>query len=609
MTVGVWLAWKRHTESSQARTAVRRIAVLPFENETADDRLTPLAAGFQNLITLQAAAPKLVVLPAHSVGEARAAGMRYLLHGAIYSRGDKSYVRAAMEDLAANSIGWQMTAELDSSDWRSAAAEVPAQLLAVLAPGSKPAASPSEDALRLLVQSWSETDTARKAALQEESIRKDEKCGWCWFALAQTKSGAGDRTGALALLDERKQRKPGIDHVSGLQLDLLEASLNEDAKARVQALSGLAALRPGDSSSLRSLAEVAQELRQNEQAEQAWRQYLAVEAGDAAAWNSFAYALAAGGKFDEALKAVGEYAKRDTGPNPADSKGEILFMAGRFEEAEKAFLESYRKDGNFNGGIALEKSALCRLLMDDPKGAAAAVGRYLEERSQKKDGLTAFHGARWEWLLGRRENALAGMQQVARPGGAAASIACAKLAVWSLEAGDMEGARLWAKTAAREAKNPGDQLAAAMSLLLVGSGEQIRGLDPALRRNMQALRLSLEGRFVEAQPIWQESLAQGRAGWEGFTSAMASWNALRAGNPQAAKTALGPGWPILSADQLWLFDSVVFQNAFFTRAALAQQGQQAETAQRLFDVYLRSMGGSAKDRFGQLAKARGEARL
>jgi hypothetical protein len=65
---------------------------------------------------------------------------------------------------------------------------------------------------------------------------------------------------------------------------------------------------------------------------------------------------------------------------------------------------------------------------------------------------------------------------------------------------------------------------------------------------------------------------------------------------------------VLTTDQLLLFDSLVYQCALYTRAELARESKRDSESQRLFDLYLRSMG-DAKDRFGQMAKARGEARL
>jgi hypothetical protein len=65
---------------------------------------------------------------------------------------------------------------------------------------------------------------------------------------------------------------------------------------------------------------------------------------------------------------------------------------------------------------------------------------------------------------------------------------------------------------------------------------------------------------------------------------------------------------LLDADERLLFDFLVYPNLLFVRAEAAAARGDAAEARRLYDIYLR-YAGPAKDRFGQMDKARGASRL
>jgi tetratricopeptide (TPR) repeat protein len=424
-----------------------------------------------------------------------------------------------------------------------------------------------------------------------------------WAEVA-TRSG-GKPAGQQVLAQYRQARAP-VDAGSAARLDLLEAGFAGDRQREVQALWKLAELRPNDVASLLSLADLAQRLQQNDQAEKALLRVVRLEPGLAPQWNTLAYVQAYQGKTEAALQSAAEYEKLDPGsPNPLDSRGEILFMAGRFAEAESAFLACARKEPDFNSGVALEKAALARMLGGDVGGAGAIAGRYLQQRGEKQDALTAFHQARWDWLLGRRGPALQRMQALAQSEGVSAGLAAAKMAVWAMETGDEGAAREWAQLSAKKAKRPGDQLAAAMALSVAGFGQTVRGLPPQAVVELEAVRRTWKGEFGPASELWEKVE---KAGGLALGHTVGGWAYLRAGRAEDARRCAASPWPILTTDQLLLFDSTVFQSALYLRAEAAQGAKQTAEARKYFDVYLRSMG-DAKDRFGQLAKARGEARL
>jgi tetratricopeptide (TPR) repeat protein len=100
-------------------------------------------------------------------------------------------------------------------------------------------------------------------------------------------------------------------------------------------------------------------------------------------YNMMAYALANEGRHDEAIRTVQKYAAlRPNEPNPRDSLGEILMMAGRLEEAEAAFLEAIRISPKF--WRAWEGAAISRFA----RGAWAA-GREALLRAKEAATLPA----------------------------------------------------------------------------------------------------------------------------------------------------------------------------------------------------------------------------
>jgi len=62
------------------------------------------------------------------------------------------------------------------------------------------------------------------------------------------------------------------------------------------------------------------------------------------------------------------------------------------------------------------------------------------------------------------------------------------------------------------------------------------------------------------------------------------------------------------SDDRLLFDFLVYPNLLFVRRGGRRGARNAAEARRLYDMYLR-YAGPAKDRFGQMEKARSASRL
>ena len=118
------------------------------------------------------------------------------------------------------------------------------------------------------------------------------------------------------------------------------------------------------------------------------------------------------GNLDEAKSTFEQYGKRSgQAMNALDSLGEAMFLNGRFGDAEKMFLDAYRKDPSFLEGADLWKAAHARRLAGDLSGADQLMGQYVNAEARKGGPLTAWLQANWLYETGRREQAAAFLAQ------------------------------------------------------------------------------------------------------------------------------------------------------------------------------------------------------
>jgi predicted Zn-dependent protease len=215
----------------------------------------------------------------------------------------------------------------------------------------------------------------------------------------------------------------------------------------------LAQLTPADRALIRSAAGSELAARHFDAAIGYIERALALDPGDPALLNLLGYSYAYAGKFDDAVRALRDYERaRPQDANPPDSLAEVHFYYGRFAEAAEFWRKAYDKDPAFFQGAPLLKSAVARLFAGDTAAADSTFARYEALQRTAGDANLELQRARWDWLRGRRSEAI--RRVAAAPGPAASCV----LTVWLLETGDRAGA---AKPAAcrflldpRSAPNP-----------------------------------------------------------------------------------------------------------------------------------------------------------
>jgi tetratricopeptide (TPR) repeat protein len=242
----------------------------------------------------------------------------------------------------------------------------------------------------------------------EQAVDLDPNFGAGWLARVRSLAQSGKSEQALAMADGALARKTLRSEASRVQLRVLIATIRKDVPGRAAALTDLAKLAPADTGAVAAAAE-AQNLARNFRASaDLYRKVLAADPSNANAMNSLGYAEGFAGDVEAARKTLGEYGKRPGSQvNAHDSLGEVYFMNGRFQEAEREFLAVTALDPNFLGGASFIKAAYAHWLGGDLGGADAMFRKFTATVAAKSAPLAVWREAGWLYATGRPDQALA----------------------------------------------------------------------------------------------------------------------------------------------------------------------------------------------------------
>lgn len=176
----------------------------------------------------------------------------------------------------------------------------------------------------------------------------------------------------------------------------------------------LARQRPADSRLAALAGRHALIQRDLKKAGQWFDKAIAVDPENGPLHNEAAYVLFYAGNLDGALKSLDQYARLEpASANPFDSRGEILLLAGRYAEAEEAFLAAYERDARFFASAPLRKAAVARRAAGDQAGADTLFQRYLDAIAGNPG--TELFRAQWDYECGRRRQAIAALEKLNTP--------------------------------------------------------------------------------------------------------------------------------------------------------------------------------------------------
>ena len=174
----------------------------------------------------------------------------------------------------------------------------------------------------------------------EEAVRLDPQFALAYMRLSEQYGLQGDLRQASEAAIKVEQLQSRLPRYEQLSLQALKASRSRDIEAQIAARQQLVSEFPRQTMDRGVLGAILGVVGQQAQALDVIRQGLALDPKNEDLLNFESYALAQSGDTNGALAANDAYtAIRPGDPNPFDSRGDILYMAGRDDEA----IASYRK--------------------------------------------------------------------------------------------------------------------------------------------------------------------------------------------------------------------------------------------------------------------------
>ena len=182
----------------------------------------------------------------------------------------------------------------------------------------------------------------------EKAVKLDSSFAEAYFKLALFKSSVSDYKGSATALNEAKSMADKLTKFGRIQMKLLTAESDQDREKLLTALDELLKYSPYDIEVRNQLAVQLLRMKRYDRALQEYENILDLDPGRKLVYNQIGYIYAYRGDFTNAIKYLQEYHQMvPDEPNPHDSMGEILIMAGRFRDAEEQLKIALEKQPDF----------------------------------------------------------------------------------------------------------------------------------------------------------------------------------------------------------------------------------------------------------------------
>ena len=237
-------------------------------------------------------------------------------------------------------------------------------------PATVPVTSKSPEAIKMFEQGRDLTDSERGPEAVEhfqKAIELDPDFAQAHAYLGIVTQGPP----GIAELEKAKTLAVKLPEAERLVIDGALAGRNGDHAGMLAAYTKLTAVAPGDWRTLIALGWDATEGGDPAKGIQMFEKALAIKPDLAVVQDGLAYAHAGKGEWEPAIAAAKKQVELlPKQPNPQDTLGEILLMAGKYEDAEKAFQAAIDVEAKYN--TAWQGIALSRAYRNDFKGALEA---------------------------------------------------------------------------------------------------------------------------------------------------------------------------------------------------------------------------------------------
>ena len=429
-------------------------------------------------------------------------------------------------------------------------------------------------------QALASFDPGAQARLLQTASVQDPGFSASYLDLSETLLATGDRNSAAG------KAAAGVEHskdpIDRTKLLLISALARGDLQARETALNKLSQLTPADPDLLRSLSQVHLLKRKYAEAVRDLQAAARVDPTDPAIFNLLGYAQAYAGDLSGSRKSLEAYQRLapEGDVNPLDSLGEVNFYLGDFQAAEHNFLDAHQRNPEIRGGFELAKAAQARLMTGDRKQADVLFGRYLEVRKNGNPSLNEYQRAQWEWLTGRRRQALDRLKTlVPSAAGDIAALLESQLSIWNLQTGNRAEAARFADDAAAKAVTPGAQSIAALCRFVAGPSPGHSGNDLA-----DSYALLFAGRIADAVPMLEKLYWETPPEADAQVRTLLAWAYSKTGRTRDAASLIAI-YPIPLTGAEDLFPSLIFPRFLQVRSAVLESQGKHEEAQRLSRLY------------------------
>ena len=413
---GFWFFHGRSTHPAHI-AGHKSIAVLYFSNLSQDQSLNWLDNGLTDMLTTNLAQVKgLEVLstervlgavqraskdgksmdPAQAQSVARDAGADAYITGALLKIGPTQLrldVRA--QDTGTGQI--LFSDKLEGQDVQSIFGMVD-RLTASIADSFLPASDVPQKAPEIEQSSTSNVEAYRHYQLGvdyarrylgadairelEEAVRLDPQFAVAMLRLADQYRLQGDLRHGNEIQLKVEQLQSRLPRYDQLTLQAVKASRSQDPEADLAARQQLVSEFPRSTMDRGLLGNMLAGAGKQEQALALFKQGLALDPKSEDLLNFECYTLAFGGDFDGALAANDTYtAIRPGDPNPLDTRGDILFIASRDDEAVAAYRKVLELKPDFSDYGEYLKLAIVYTDQKKPDMANAAFQQFAQRAS------------------------------------------------------------------------------------------------------------------------------------------------------------------------------------------------------------------------------------
>jgi eukaryotic-like serine/threonine-protein kinase len=407
----------RGRNRSTGQNQHKSVAVLYFNNLTQDQSLNWLDSGLTDMLTTNLAQVKgLDVLstervlsalqsatkggksldPAQAQKVAHDAGADAYITGALLKVGPTQLrLDVRVQDTGSGQILY--SDKLEGQDVQSifgmvdrltaniAGSFLPASELPQKAPEIEQASTSNLEAYRHyelgqdLARRFLSTEAVREF---EEAVRLDPQFALAYMRLSDQYSAQGDRRRSNEAAIKVEQMQSRLPRYEQLVLLAVKADRSRDVEAVLRALENVVAEYPRSSGERAGVCSLLQVLGRPKEGIEICQQGLALDPKNEDLLNVLSYDQAGSGDFSAALASGDLYLTvRPGDPNPLDTRGDVLYAAGRDDEAVAAYRKVFELKPDFNDYADYLKLAIVYTDQRKPEMADAAFQQFAQRTS------------------------------------------------------------------------------------------------------------------------------------------------------------------------------------------------------------------------------------